>query len=66
VISRYGILVNIFIDSSKMWHIWLCFMNCAVLSIARGNDIHTIQYTSDTFSAQVPKKNNFVMFFAPW
>ncbi|KAF7992883.1 hypothetical protein HCN44_005227 [Aphidius gifuensis] len=30
------------------------------------NDAHTIQYTDSTFSTEVPKKNHFIMFFAPW
>ncbi|XP_069692492.1 thioredoxin domain-containing protein 5 homolog isoform X2 [Periplaneta americana] len=49
-----------------MWKIWLCFISCVALSSAHDNDIHTVQYTSDTFSTEVPKKNHFVMFFAPW
>jgi hypothetical protein len=69
VIGHCGISINIFIDSSKMWHIWLCFVSCAVLSVAHysdPSDIHTVRYTSDTFSTEVPKKNHFIMFFAPW
>jgi hypothetical protein len=58
--------INIFIDGTKMWTVWLCYISCAVFSIARGSGIHTVQYTSDTFSTEVPKKNHFVMFFAPW
>lgn len=29
-------------------------------------DVHTIQYNADTFSVEIPKKNHFVMFYAPW
>lgn len=49
-----------------MWPIWLCYISYFFLSVARCSDIHTVQYTSDTFSVEVPKKNHFVMFFAPW
>jgi hypothetical protein len=52
--------------SSKMWLVWLCFISCIVFSVAHDSDVYTIQYTSDTFSVEVPKKNHFVMFFAPW
>jgi hypothetical protein len=66
VTGRCGISINIFIDGSKMWPIWLCYISYFVLSVARCSDIHTVQYTSDTFSIEVLKKNHFVMFFAPW
>jgi len=29
-------------------------------------DVHTIQYNADNFSDEIPKKNHFVMFYAPW
>ncbi|KAF2901047.1 hypothetical protein ILUMI_05103 [Ignelater luminosus] len=29
-------------------------------------DVHTIKYDTETFSVELPKKNHFVMFYAPW
>lgn len=49
-----------------MWFTWLCLAICLHYSSEHDNDIHTIQYTSESFSAEVPKKNHFIMFFAPW
>ncbi|XP_012263697.2 thioredoxin domain-containing protein 5 homolog [Athalia rosae] len=34
--------------------------------IAHEDDVHTIQYTADTFPIEVAKKDHFVMFYAPW
>lgn len=60
------ITAHVIARSSMMWPIWLCFVSSVVLIVAHDGDIHTIQYTSDTFSIEVPKNNHFVMFFAPW
>ena len=34
--------------------------------IAHEEDVHTVQYTEDTFKDAIEKKNHFIMFYAPW
>ncbi|XP_034940753.1 thioredoxin domain-containing protein 5 homolog [Chelonus insularis] len=33
---------------------------------AHDESIHTIQYNEESFLTEVPKKNHFIMFYAPW
>lgn len=30
------------------------------------NDVYTVQYNTDNYSEEMPKRNHFVMFYAPW
>lgn len=36
------------------------------VTAAHEDDVHTVQYTDETFSTELPKKNHFIMFYAPW
>lgn len=36
------------------------------VSNGHDEDVHTLQYTSENFSAEIIKKNHFIMFYAPW
>ncbi|XP_015113214.1 thioredoxin domain-containing protein 5 homolog [Diachasma alloeum] len=39
--------------------------HCAITT-AHEDDVHTVQYTEENFSTELPKKNHFIMFYAPW
>lgn len=34
--------------------------------LAHDDDVHTVQYSADTFPVELAKKDHFVMFYAPW
>lgn len=34
--------------------------------LSHNEDVHTIQYNSESFDEEIGKKNHFIMFFAPW
>ncbi|KAK2578309.1 hypothetical protein KPH14_002584 [Odynerus spinipes] len=46
----------------------ICFFLFMLSQVSSGHedDMHTVQYTKDTFLDEIKEKNNFVMFYAPW
>ncbi|XP_043489531.1 thioredoxin domain-containing protein 5 homolog [Polistes fuscatus] len=56
-------LVNLFILKKQ---IWLFLFMLSQVSSGHEDDMHTIQYTKETFLDEIKKKNSFVMFYAPW
>jgi thioredoxin domain-containing protein 5 len=50
--------------SSKLSIIILFSFFASVFS--HDEDAHTIKYTTENFAEELPKKNHFVMFYAPW
>ncbi|XP_046734653.1 thioredoxin domain-containing protein 5 homolog [Diprion similis] len=34
--------------------------------IAHDDDVHTLQYSAETFPVEIAKKDHFIMFYAPW
>jgi len=54
-------------DSTMLAAVFLiCAFSLVGLGATHDDDLHTIKYTEDTFPIEVPKKNHFVMFYAPW
>lgn len=51
--------------TSKRWILLFLFMLSQVIN-GHDEDEHTPQYTNENFSAEIKKKNHFVMFYAPW
>lgn len=44
-----------------------CIIYCLISStLAHEDDVYTASYSSDNFHEELSKKNNFVMFYAPW
>ncbi|XP_047349367.1 thioredoxin domain-containing protein 5 homolog [Vespa velutina] len=56
-------LVNFFILKKQ---ICLLLFMLSQVSSGHEDDMHTIQYTKETFLDEIKKKNSFVMFYAPW
>ncbi|XP_035741453.1 thioredoxin domain-containing protein 5 homolog [Vespa mandarinia] len=56
-------LVNFFILRKQ---IYLLLFMLSQVSSGHEDDMHTIQYTKETFLDEIKKKNSFVMFYAPW
>lgn len=46
--------------------ILFCLFMLSQVSKGHDEDSHTLQYTNENFSAEIKKKNHFVMFYAPW
>lgn len=34
--------------------------------LCHDDDVYTIQYNTENFSEEMPKRNHFIMFYAPW
>lgn len=56
-------LVNFFILKKQ---ICLLLFMLSQVSSGHEDDMHTVQYTQETFLEEIKKKNSFVMFYAPW
>ncbi|KAH0566889.1 thioredoxin domain-containing protein 5 homolog [Cotesia glomerata] len=46
--------------------ILICVSLLIQLASTHDEDVHTVQYNEETFPTEVPKKNHFIMFYAPW
>lgn len=43
-------------------YLLMCFLKVS----SHEDDNYTLKYNNENFSVEVPKKNHFVMFYAPW
>ncbi|XP_063244147.1 thioredoxin domain-containing protein 5 homolog [Bacillus rossius redtenbacheri] len=49
-----------------MWRIAFPVISSALICLAKEEIRKPVQYTTENFSAEVPKNHHFIMFYAPW
>lgn len=51
-----------------MKSILIQFLALSVITLVKCHeeDVYAVQYNAENFATELPKKNHFVMFYAPW
>lgn len=50
----------------KVLTVFLYLLSCFLSALCHEDEVYTLKYNNDNFSQEIPKKNHFIMFYAPW